>query len=53
MPLFSSADTKKHGLYWNDAKVWSTLLPVLKQQKLITKTIAPSSLWTNAYLGSK
>jgi hypothetical protein len=26
---------------------------VLKQQKLITKTIPPASLFTNAYLGAK
>jgi putative hydroxymethylpyrimidine transport system substrate-binding protein len=53
MPLFSSADTKKHGYYWNNIKVWSTLLPVLKQQGLITKQIDPKSLFTNAYLGAK
>ena len=53
MPLFSSTVTKQHGLYWNDAKVWTALLPVLKKQGLITKTIAPSSIWTNAYLGAK
>jgi putative hydroxymethylpyrimidine transport system substrate-binding protein len=53
IPLFSSADTKLHGLYWNNAQVWSKLLPVLKKEKLITKTIAPSSLFTNAYLGAK
>lgn len=53
MPLFSSADTKKHGLYWNNLKVWSALLPVLKKEGLITKKIDPKSLFTNAYLGAK
>jgi putative hydroxymethylpyrimidine transport system substrate-binding protein len=53
IPLFSSADTKAHGLYWNNSQVWAKLLPVLKQQKLITKTIPPASLFTNAYLGAK
>jgi putative hydroxymethylpyrimidine transport system substrate-binding protein len=53
MPLFSSADTKKHGYYWNNLKVWSTLLPVLKRQGLTTKQIDPKSLFTNAYLGAK
>jgi ABC-type nitrate/sulfonate/bicarbonate transport system substrate-binding protein len=53
LPLFKSADTKAHGLYWNNPKVWAGLIPVLRQQKLVTKQIDPSSVFTNRYLGAK
>jgi NitT/TauT family transport system substrate-binding protein len=47
IPLFKSPG----GYFHQTDKQWSALLPALKQQKLITKALAPSAYYTNAYNG--
>jgi NitT/TauT family transport system substrate-binding protein len=47
IPLFTS----RGGYFHQTDKQWSTLLPALKQQKLIKKALPPKSYYTNAYNG--
>jgi putative hydroxymethylpyrimidine transport system substrate-binding protein len=47
IPLFKSPG----GYFHQTNAQWSALLPALKQQKLITKALPPSSYYTNQYLG--
>jgi len=47
IPLFKSPG----GYFHQTNAQWAGLLPALKQQKLITKALPPSSYYTNQYLG--
>jgi ABC-type nitrate/sulfonate/bicarbonate transport system substrate-binding protein len=47
IPLFKSPG----GYFHQTNEQWSALLPALKQQKLITKALPPSSYYTNQYIG--
>jgi NitT/TauT family transport system substrate-binding protein len=49
IPLFKAPG----GYFSQTNKQWSGLLPALVKQKLITKALAPSAYYTNAYNGSK
>ncbi len=49
IPLFKAPG----GYFSQTDSQWSALLPALEKQKLITKALAPSAYYTNAYNGAK
>lgn len=51
-PLYASADTKAHGFYWNDKERWQQMLDFSKSAGLIKKSLDPTALFSNDYLGA-
>jgi len=50
IPLFSSADTRAHGYFWQSPGPWDATQKILVANKIVDQAVPVDQLYTNAYL---